>query len=325
MSISNDEAEKLIEQYRDYPEKIVRRFYYFVEPAVKDELCHVGLIGLWRGIFAYYKKSPDSFDRKEFVNTICTYIRYEMADLFHELKLIRISDNQWHNFVKVTKLLASNSDISEEQLKSAIADAGLRYDWYLKAKEIANPASLDMEISKDSDADIYEFLACVDDETHRFENQSYIDYIIDSAMYGIKLERDKELIRTWLKSVNSKKELDFTELGNRYNLSSCMVSVIISRFINICRFVKDCEYEYLKNPNGTIYFPEIAERNRTYNGKKIPGVKWVRRNRKWKVEITVGKKKSVYIGHFEKYEDAVCARRDAEIKYRGSSDIEVLC
>ena len=323
MLISNEEAEKLIEQYRDYPEKIVRRFYYFVEPAVKDELCHVGMIGLWKGIFAYYKKSPDTFDSKEFVNTICTYIRYEMADLFHELKLIRISDNQWHNFVKAKRLISTFPDATEEQLKSIITNAGLRYDWYIKAKEIVNPASLDMEISEDNNADIYEFLFCFDEETHNFESKSYVDYIIDSAMYGIKLDRDKKLIHTWIESINNGKELDFTELGRMYGVGSCMVGVIISRFVDVCRFVRDCEYEYLKNPNGTICFPEIAEKNRTYNGKKIPGVKWVQRNRRWKVEITVGKKKSVYIGHFEKYEDAVCARRDAEIKYRESSDIEI--
>ena len=323
MSISNEEVEKLIEQYRDYPEKIVRRFYYFVSPAIKDELCHVGLIGLWKGILAYYKNAPKNFDRKRFVDTICSFIRYEMADLFCELKLIRISDNQWRNFVKVTKLLASNPDISEEQLKSVIEDASLRYDWYLKAKEVVNTTSLDMTISEDSDADIYEFLACLDDEAHRFENQSYIDYIIDSAMYGIKLERDKELIRTWLKSVNSKKELDFTELSKMYKLTPSMVRVIINRFIDICRFVRDCEYEFFKNPNGAIYFPEITEKNKTHNGRKIPGIKWVLPNRKWKVEITIGKRKSVYLGHFEKYEDAVRARRDAEIKYRGFSDIEI--
>lgn len=323
MLISNEKAEKLIEQYRDYPTKIVNRYYYFVSPAVKDELCHVGLIGLWKGILAYYKHSPKDFDQKRFIDTICAYIRYEMADLFHELKLVRISKNQWHNFIKVTKLLTSTPDISEEQLKSIIRDAGLRYDWYLKAKEIVNPASLDMTISEDSDADIYNFLVYNDNEVRRFESQSYIYYIIDSAMYGIKLKRDKELIRTWLKSVNSKKELDFTELSKMYKLTPSMVRVIINRFINICRFVRDCEYEVFKNPDGVIYLPEIPEKNKTHNGRKIPGVKWVLPNRKWKVEITIGKRKSVYIGHFEKYEDAVRARRDAEIKYRGFSDIEI--
>lgn len=323
MSISNEEAEKLIEQYLDYPAKIVNRYYYFVSPAVKDELCHVGLIGLWKGILAYYKNAPRNFDRKRFVDTICAYIRYEMADLFHELNLIRISDNQWRNFVKATKFLASNPDISEEQLKSAIENAGLRYDWYLKAKEFVNPASLDMTISEDSDADIYNFLVDNDNEVRRFENKAYIDYIIDSAMYGIKFERDKDLIRTWLNCVNKQKELDFTELGNIYNLTSSMVRVIINKFVDICRFVRDCEYEYVKNPNGVIYLPVIPEKNKTHNGRKIPGVKWVLPNRKWKVEITIGKRKSVYIGHFEKYEDAVRARRNAEIKYRGFSDIEI--
>ena len=289
--------------------------------AVKDELCHVGLIGLWKGILAYHKNTPENFDQKRFINTICAYIQYEMADLFHKLKLIRISDNQWQNFVKVNNLLTANPDISKEQLKSAINEAGLRYDWYLKAKEIANPASLDMSIGEDSN--IYGLLIYNDNELSNFENQSYINYIIDSAMYGIKCERDKELIRTWLKSINSKKELNLTELGKRFNLSPCMVSVIINRFIDICRFVRDCEYEFFKNPKGVIYLPEITEKNKTYKGKKIPGVKWVQRNRKWKVEITVGKRNSVYIGHFKKYEDAVRARRDAEIKYRGFSDIKL--
>ena len=323
MSISNEEIENLIEQYKEYTEKIVNRFYYFVSPDVKDELCHVGLIGLWKGILAYYKKTPKIFDRKRFIDTICAYIRFEMADLFHELKPIRISGNQWRNFSKVNKLLTANPDVSEEQLKGVITKSGLRYDWYLNTKKAIDPASLDMEICENSDADVYEFLAYNDNEVSSFENQSYIDYIIDSTMYGIKLDRDKELIRTWLKSMNNGKELDFTELARMYKLTSAMVGVIINRFIDICRFVKDCEYECLKNPNGTIYFPEISERNKTHNGKKIPGIKWVLPNRKWKVEITIGKRKSVYIGHFEKYEDAVRARRDAEIKYRGFSEIEI--
>ncbi len=323
MTISNNEAEKLIKEYSCYVEKIINRFYYFVSPAVRDELCHVGLIGLWKGILAYYKHSPKDFDKKRFIDTICAYIRYEMADLFHALKVIRISDNWWRNFVKVKPLVTANPDATEEQLKSIITNAGLKYDWYLKAKEMISPASLDMEICEDNHTDIYDLLTYNDNEVNHFENQSYVDYIIDSAMYGIKLERDKELIRTWLKSVNNKKELTLTELGKIYKLTPSMVSVIVNRFIDICRFVRDCEYAFFKNPDGVIYFPEITEKNKTYKGKKIPGVKWVLPNRKWKVEITIGKRKSIYIGHFEKYEDAVKARRDAEIKYRGFSEIVI--
>lgn len=272
MSISNEEIENLIEQYKEYTEKIVNRFYYFVSPDVKDELCHVGLIGLWKGILAYYKKAPEIFDRKRFIDTICAYMRYEMSDLFHELKLIRISDNQWRNFSKVNKLLVANPDMTEEQTETIMTESGLRYDWYLNTKKAIEPASLDMTISEDSDAAIYEFLIYNDNEVSSFENQSYADYIIDSAMYGMKLDRNKELIRIWLKSVNDNNKLNFTELGKMYNLTSSMVRVIINRFIDICRFVRDCEYDFFKNPDGVIYLPEISK-NKTHNQKKIPGVK----------------------------------------------------
>ncbi len=323
MEISNEQIEKLIKEYQVYTKKIVNCFYSFASPAVKDELCHVGLIGLWKGILAYYKKEPEIFVHKEFVNTICTYIRREMSDLLHKSKVIRISYNQWRNFLKANKLVTANPNATEEQHKSIITNAGLRYDWYLKAKEMICPASLDITMSDDNDTDTYNFITYKDKEIKRYTEQSYINYIIGSAMYGVKNNRDKELIHTWLKSVNSGKEMGFTELGKLFGLSPCMVGVIINKFVNVCRFVRDCEYEFLKNPNGTIYFSEIAEKNKTHNGKKVPGVKWILRNRKWKVEITIGKNKSVYIGYFEKYEDAVRARRDAEIKYRGFSDINI--
>lgn len=320
MELSNEQIEKLMGEYQGYTEKIVNRFYYFVEPHVKDELCHVGLIGLWKGILAYYKKVPEHFDQKRFLDTICAYIRYEMANLFRELKLIRLSDNRWRNFVKANRLLTEHPDASEEKLPSIIADAGLRYDWYVKTKEMINPASFDMTISEDSGADIYNFVSYHDNDC---TEQSYMDYIIDSAMYGIKQGRDKELIRAWLNSVHNGEELNFAELGRMYHLTPAMVRVIINRFMDICRFVRDCEDAFLKNPDGVIYMPEIAEKNRTHNGRKIPGVKWVLPNRKWKVEIRIDKKKSIYIGYFKEYENAVRARRDAEIKYRGFSDIEI--
>ena len=324
MSISNVQTENLVEQYKVYIDKIINHTYYAASPDVKDELYQVGLIGLWKGILAYHKNAPKNFDEKRFIDTICAYIRYEMANLFRELNSIRISHNQLRNFYAVKKLLVKNPDISEEQLKSVITEAGLRYDWYLKAKETISPVHLDTTIGEDNDADdMYNFLIYNEDhEISRFENQSYVEYIIDSALYGVKRKRDKELIRTWLNSVRNKKELGHTELGKRYRLSRGMVSVIINRFIDICRFIRDCEYEFSKNPNGVIYLPKIAEKNKMHNGKKVPGVKWVSRNRKWKVEIVVSSR-PIYIGYFEKYEDAVRARRDAEIKYRGFSDIEI--
>lgn len=323
MTISNEEMEQLINEYQIYANKIVNRSYFFLDSVHKDELYHIGLIGLWKGISAYYQNNPDSFERKEFVNTICTYIRYEIASFFRKSNLIRMSSKQWRNYIKANQLASANPDADEKQLESLITNAGLRYDWYLKANKMIAPLSLDMPVSKDNSNDIYEFLLHNDDAISHFENQSYIDYIITSAMHAVKTNRDKALISTWLKSISDGKELKHTELGNMYQLTSGMVAIIINRFVDVCRFIRNCEYEFIKDSNGTIYFPEIAEKNKTYNGKKIPGVKWVISNRKWKVEISIGKNKSVYIGQFEKYEDAVKARSEAEIKYRGYSNINI--
>lgn len=89
--------------------------------------------------------------------------------------------------------------------------------------------------------------------------------IIDTqiCMYGIKLDRDKELIRTWLKSVNDNSVLSFTGLGKMYNQTSAMVGVIINKFVYIYRFVRNCEYDFFKNPDGVIYLPEITKNKTT--------------------------------------------------------------
>lgn len=46
------------------------------------------------------------------------------------------------------------------------------------------------------------------------------------------------------------------------------------------------------------------------------GVYWYKAYNKWKAQIKVDKK-SVHLGYYEKYEDAVKARESAEIKYFG--------
>lgn len=60
-----------------------------------------------------------------------------------------------------------------------------------------------------------------------------------------------------------------------------------------------------------------------YNGEKIRGVKWAQRNHKWKVEITLGKNQSIFIGYYARFDEAVLARRNAKIQYRGKSDIRL--
>ena len=52
------------------------------------------------------------------------------------------------------------------------------------------------------------------------------------------------------------------------------------------------------------------------NTSGYPGVSRYSRNEKWRAFITVNKK-YVSLGHFDNIEDAIKARKDAEIKYFG--------
>lgn len=321
IKIPDEQIEKLMNEYKVYINKIINHTYRRAESGMKDELCQVGMIGLWKGIKAYYKREPKVFNQKEFVDTICAYIRYEMANLFEKLNVIKISSNQWRNYVEAKRIVAVNSNVSEEYLKCLLQEAGLRYDWYLKVKNTLSVASLDAAIDNESDTNKYSFIQCNDCNINKLIDRTYLDYIIQSAFAGVKLDRDKSLIQTWIASVYNGTELERTQLAKIYKLSSSMVGVILSRFVEICRFVRDCDKAFHSNPNGYIEFPEI-KRSDTVD-KKIPGVKWILRNRKWKVEISVGKYKTVFIGYFKNYGDAVSARRDAEVKYRGKSNIVI--
>ena len=316
MQISHAQMEQLIEDYMIYVDKIINHTYYCMDVNTKDELHQVGLIGLWRGITDYYKKDPACFIQKEFIDTICAYIRYEMADLFKQLNGIKISANQWRNYVQVQKIINENMDCLAQRLQTQISVEGLNYDWYIKTANAVHIASLDAEIGREN-----QYIHGKDHNLDRFFDQTYIDYIINSAFVGIKLRRDRQLIKSWLGSICDGQELTQTQLASQYRISPSMVRVILNRFIDICRFVRDCEAAFHDDPNGTIHFPQVKMPNILKKEKKIPGVRWAIQNNKWKVEITIGKRGSIFIGYFQQYQDAVCARRDAEIKYRGKSDI----
>lgn len=323
MTISNEQIEEMMTKYQCYVAKIINRKYSHADYETRKELRQAGMIGLWKGIKAYYRRDPKRFDEKEFVDTICAYMRYEMADLFHERHIIRISGKHWRNYVKVKKILDAHPEAPEGEIIRLASAAGLRYEWYVKTSKTMNCVSLDAGGAMKGNADKYDNIQYYDYEAKKQLERSYIRYIISSAFAGVKFERDRQLLSMWLFSVYSGAELGQNELGKKYGLSSGMVGVIINRFIHICQFVRGCEYEFIYKTAGLLCFPEVAEKRKTYKGQKIPGVKWIPRNRKWRVEITTDKDGSVFIGYYDTYEEAVKARRNAEVRYRGKSNILV--
>lgn len=56
---------------------------------------------------------------------------------------------------------------------------------------------------------------------------------------------------------------------------------------------------------------------RSTNVSGVKGVCWVTSKRKWQASITVGKK-DIYLGRFTRFEDAVAARKAAEVEHHGA-------
>lgn len=316
MNIPKYSVELLIEEYREYVDRIINHTYFHADCETKKELQQVGLIGLWKGITSYYKKDLREFERKEFVDTICAHIRYEMKDYFLNSRIVKINKKQWRNFNNLKEIISEFPDASNEKLKYLAKRSGLNYEQYIKTKELLDHVSLDAKNSDDSKTNLYNILSTSCKEIKTFLDKEYIIYIINSALAGLKYNTDRELIQIWIKSITDGKEMNRTALCTRFNMSSSKVNAIIYRFIAICRFVRDCELALQSSPYDVIYLPELP------GGKKIPGVCFEFCNNKWKSNIVVGRK-TMFLGYFDHYWEAVKARRNAELLYRGQSNIVI--
>lgn len=77
-----------------------------------------------------------------------------------------------------------------------------------------------------------------------------------------------------------------------------------------------------QNNNGPIYYEDKNDQTDEFslvssfstNTSGVTGVNWLKKNKKWRAYITVGNKQ-VHLGSFENKEDAIKARKEAEIKY----------
>lgn len=322
MTISNNQINCLLDENRGYVSRIIRYSYPCADAQLKEELEQVGMIGLWHGIQAYAKYTINSIDKERFVSTICAYIRYEIKKYFRNSNLIKIGPNQWRNFTAIKKYLQDHPDASEGNLQELALRKQYNLSSYRKTENLLHIESLDASIAAEANISYYFFYSFNDPKLQTLLDRDYILYIVNSALAAIDSNRDQDLICEWLNSIYYCDDMSRAKLARRFGLSCSMVNVIIHKFIELCRFVRDSDLRFSFDANGYIYFPQKSNRN-MYNGQKIPGVKWAQRNHKWKVEITLGKNKSIFIGYYARFDKAVLARRNAEIQYRGKSNISL--
>ena len=185
---------------------------------------------------------------------------------------------------------------------------------------IPNPNNLPQVNHKDED----KHNNCVD-------NLEWIT-LADNNTYGTRLQRSMSALSTPV----YQKKLDGTIIREWESLaqieSECgYLRSVISRAIN-GKAKTAYGYRWSKAPktifgrrqnnDGPIYYDDKNDQDDEFtlttsfltNTSGVTGVNWLKKNQKWRAYITVGDKQ-IHLGSFENKEDAIKARKEAEIKY----------
>lgn len=157
-------------------------------------------------------------------------------------------------------------------------------------------------------------------------HKKFSTYDFESNEYGIgtttkgdtfyfdKEDYDKIKDICWLKNLRG--YLDGQYKGKRYLMYRVIMDVTQKT-----DFVDHINGNTMDNRkcNLRIVTPKINLMNRTMqpsNTSGVTGVTWFKRDSKWMAQIIVDGK-HIHLGYYEKFEDAVKARKEAEEKYYG--------
>lgn len=321
----------LLKKYEWCVRRVIRRRYSRLTPEKKEELLQVGMIGLWETINLFLNKvdhcsnnsstdfvqtlfffnSPE-FDEDEFIKIACAKIRFAMCQFLRNDNIVKITDYLWNNYrqaLKVSKILkeysieAENEIPFQERFEKAAKEKGIAtsLSLYKALWNLLQGSSLDEPLDDSGNANKYDILPYKENETKRIVSLEYASYIIESAFAGIKSERDKSIVKTWIYNIYYGKTPTISDLAALYGLSEATTGTIINDFIEICRFVRKCENACCENSEGQIMFPAYKQMP-----EKVRGVSWDGRRSKWRVKY-----KGSVIGHYDTHEEAVKVRSNA--------------
>jgi hypothetical protein len=156
--------------------------------------------------------------------------------------------------------------------------------------------------------------------------------IADNNTYGTRLQRSIAALETPVYQKTLSGEIireweSLTKIESELGYSKSVISNAINGKVKTAY-----GYRWSKAPksifgrrqdnDGPIYYEDKNDQNDEFslvslfstNTSGVTGVNWLKKNKKWRAYITVDNKQ-INLGSFENKEDAIKARKDAEIKY----------
>jgi len=157
------------------------------------------------------------------------------------------------------------------------------------------------------------------------QNKKYNTYDL-SGEYGIGYTSKGEEFYFDLEDYDKIKDYCWVNNGNGYIRSTKINNkrIYIHRLVTNCPSKMDIDHinhNIIDNRKSNLRICEHQKNMCNYTKPKnntsgVKGISWDKYNNKWKAEIMENRKK-ISIGNFNKFEDAVKARKEAEEKYYG--------
>lgn len=259
MEISKSRVDELFLKYKPCIAPFIRQ-YSSLPPCEKPLIEQAALIGVWNGIKACYRRVEKEPEEQELLDTIFAYIRWSVKDfLKNENKSVRIPDNQWKTFNKISRLIEENPDATENELCKLLQNKN-QIKHYNKIKELLKLESLNIEVGEGEKEERSDLIGSDDETIQKMIEQNHLRYVINSALAAFDKKRDREIICKWLISIYSSKELNHGELAKRFGLSRGMIKIILDQFKDICEFIEMCENKFALNPNGSVCFYKLIQK-----------------------------------------------------------------
>lgn len=253
---------KMLELFQEYQfcMKIFENRYRAMPQTQKEDMRQAARIGIWKGICDCFRKAKNEEEAsKNLKNAIYYHMKWEIACTLQMNTLVHIPPALWSDYKKVKKLLEENPDATEEEIKN-LPGSEHKLESYQKISNFVNEMkSLNFTEDDSEEETIGSITGKRDESFEQIDQREHLRYLINSALFAIERERDKNIIKDWLKSVYLGDELKHGALGKKNGTSSGTARMALKKFQEICIFLEQSEQRLTMEEAETLRFYKLEE------------------------------------------------------------------